>query len=104
MQELCDGTVETTAEFLKLRVVEVEWEKGFHLWRSFHSNDNRRLWCLKEYKRRVGHEVFVNCRVLSDQQFRQAVTCMRHFDTENYGMSVVVRPAVVRPLHLLDRN
>ncbi|CAE7947479.1 dis3l2 [Symbiodinium sp. KB8] len=56
VEELVEGRHDPlTSEFLWLEAVS---KRG-----KLFSNDNRRLWCLKEYQRRCGREVWIRIRV-----------------------------------------
>ncbi|CAE7498517.1 unnamed protein product [Symbiodinium natans] len=78
-----------TDEFLKLTVVEKSDSKGNP---ALYSKDNRRLYCLQEYQRRIGRaDVPVRVRILAWQDVVDACKFQRNYDTEMDGVDIVLR-------------
>merc|ERR1712232_1422977 len=64
VSELCAGQHNLMeARFLQLEVISKRERHG----RVYLSNDNRRLWCLKEYERLTGHAAEIRARVSSTE-------------------------------------
>jgi len=85
------GEVRLTDEFLTLEVVEWKmWDQGGKTMRLF-STDNRRLYCLKDYKKWLEQPVRVKCRVMTYEAFRRLRCNAEHFDTINNGTSIEIR-------------
>ena len=85
-------TVRLNHPNLTLRVVERKmWYQGGTTMR-FYSTDNRRLWCLKNYKDWLQQPVYVKCRVMRYEGLRHLRNNAEHFDTINNGTSIEVRP------------
>ena len=76
-------------DFLKLTCVEKADTKGSP---ALYSKDNRRLYCLQEYQRRIcGEPVPVRVRILAWQDVVDACKFQRNYDTELDGTDIVIR-------------
>jgi len=90
IQGLMRGTYNPmTDEFLKLTVVEKSDAQGNP---ALYSKDNRRLYCLHEYQRRICAErVPVRVRILAWQDVVDACKFQRNYDTEQDGNDITLR-------------
>jgi len=94
LEELIMGLVQgvynsMTEEFLKLTVVEKKDSAGNP---TIYSKDNRRLYCLQEYQRRICNApVPVRVRILPWQDVVDACKFQRNYDTEMDGHDIVIR-------------
>lgn len=77
------------AGFLKLTVVE---KKDENKRLALFSKDNRRLYCLKEYQKRINFQpVPVRCKVLPWLTVMEACMFRRNYDTETDGHQILLR-------------
>ncbi|CAE7024122.1 unnamed protein product [Symbiodinium sp. CCMP2456] len=90
IQGLMRGTYNPmTDEFLTLTVVEKSDAQGNP---ALYSKDNRRLYCLHEYQRRICAErVPVRVRILAWQDVVDACKFQRNYDTEQDGTDITLR-------------
>ena len=84
--QLCEGQVSSLhAPFLRLEIIR-KWERGRQL---LFSNDNRRLYCLKQYQMHTQSNVQIRAKVF--EWHRAFDTFLRHKDTRNSGRRIRVR-------------